>query len=163
ICTLRRFPTNTPLQALVTLNDPAYQEMAQALGRRIVREGGPTAESRVRYALRLALARPPSPEQIPPLLDLYGQEVARYRSDAAEAQGRRGGPEPLAPRRPMLPAKAKNIIYLHMSGAPPTLDMFDYKPELVKLNMKPCPDALMKGERFAFIKGVPKMLGTPYK
>jgi hypothetical protein len=63
----------------------------------------------------------------------------------------------------MLPGKAKNIIYLHMSGAPPTLDMFDYKPELVKLNMQPCPDALMKGERFAFIKGVPKMLGTPYK
>ncbi len=50
-----------------------------------------------------------------------------------------------------------------MSGAPPTLDMFDYKPELVKLNMQPCPDSLMKGERFAFIKGVPKMLGTPYK
>src|SRR5579872_6749550 len=70
---------------------------------------------------------------------------------------------PLAPRPPMLPARAKNIIYLDMSGAPPTLDMFDYKPELVKLNMQPCPDSLMKGERFAFIKGVPKMLGTPYK
>ena len=76
-----------------------------------------------------------------------------------------GGPaiNPLAARKPMLPCSAKNIIYLHMSGAPPTLDMFDYKPELVKLNMQPCPDALMKGERFAFIKGVPKMLGTPYK
>lgn len=59
--------------------------------------------------------------------------------------------------------KAKSVIYLHMSGAPPTLDLFDYKPELVKLNMQPCPDALMKGERFAFIKGVPKMLGSPYK
>jgi len=81
----------------------------------------------------------------------------------AAAQGRAQPLDPLAPRKPMLPAKGKNVIYLHMSGAPPTLDMFDYKPELVKLNMQPCPDALMKGERFAFIKGVPKMLGTPYK
>ncbi len=72
-------------------------------------------------------------------------------------------PNPLAPRKPMLPGKAKSVIYLHMSGAPPTLDLFDYKPELVKLNMQPCPDSLIKGERFAFIKGVPKMLGTPYK
>ena len=48
-----------------------------------------------------------------------------------------------------------------MSGAPPTLDMFDYKPKLNELNMQPCPESLMKGERFAFIKGVPKMLGSP--
>jgi hypothetical protein len=67
------------------------------------------------------------------------------------------------PKGPMLPARAKSVIYLDMSGAPPTLDLFDYKPELVKLNMQPCPDSLMKGERFAFIKGVPKMLGTPFK
>jgi hypothetical protein len=64
---------------------------------------------------------------------------------------------------PMVPARAKSVIYLDMSGAPPTLDLYDYKPELVKLNMQPCPDSLMKGERFAFIKGVPKMLGTPFK
>ena len=57
--------------------------------------------------------------------------------------------------------KAKSVIYLHMSGAPPTLDMFDYKPKLNELNMQPCPESLMKGERFAFIKGVPKMLGSP--
>jgi hypothetical protein len=70
---------------------------------------------------------------------------------------------PLAPRKPPLPAKAKSVIYLHMSGAPPTLDLFDYKPKLVELNMQPCPDSLLKGQRFAFIKGVPKMLGTPHK
>src|ERR1041384_7835765 len=81
----------------------------------------------------------------------------------ADAQTRGPPPTPPAPRPPMVPGRAKNIIYLHMSGAPPSLDMFDYKPELVKLNMQPCPDVLMKGERFAFIKGVPKMLGTPYK
>jgi len=71
-----------------------------------------------------------------------------------------------APRRPHAPeraAKAKSIIYLHMSGAPPSLDLFDYKPKLVELNMQPCPESLLKGERFAFIKGVPRMLGTPHR
>ena len=50
-----------------------------------------------------------------------------------------------------------------MSGAPPQQDLFDYKPELVKHNMQPCPDELLKNQRFAFIKGHPKLLGTPYK
>src|SRR5438105_3499270 len=59
--------------------------------------------------------------------------------------------------------RAKSIIYLHMSGAPPSLDLFDWKPKLVEMNMQPCPDELIKGQRFAFIKGVPKMLGTPHK
>jgi hypothetical protein len=70
---------------------------------------------------------------------------------------------PLAPKAPPLPAKAKSIIYLHMSGAPPTLDLFDWKPKLVELHLKPCPKELLEGKRFAFIKGVPKMLGSPYK
>lgn len=70
---------------------------------------------------------------------------------------------PLAPRSSHHRPRAKSVIYLDMSGAPPTLDLFDYKPELVKYNMQPCPDSLLKGQRFAFIKGVPKMLGTPYK
>ncbi len=50
-----------------------------------------------------------------------------------------------------------------MSGAPPSLDMFDWKPKLAELNLKPCPEELLKGQRFAFIKGVPRMLGSPYK
>jgi len=69
----------------------------------------------------------------------------------------------LAPHQPPLPAKARSVIYLHMSGAPPTLDLFDYKPKLNELNMQPCPESLFKGKKFAFIKGVPKMLGSPYK
>ncbi len=70
---------------------------------------------------------------------------------------------PLASKKPTFPAKAKSIIYLHMSGAPPSLDLFDYKPMLVKHNMEPCSDELLKGVRFAFIKGIPKMLGTPFQ
>jgi hypothetical protein len=71
--------------------------------------------------------------------------------------------EPLAPRPGHFPGKAKNVIFLHLSGAPPHLDMFDYKPELVKRNDEPCPDELLKGKRFAFTSGVPKLLGTPQK
>jgi hypothetical protein len=70
---------------------------------------------------------------------------------------------PMIPRVPHFPAKAKRVIYLHMSGAPPQQDLFDYKPTLVKHNMQLCPDQLLKNQRFAFIKGHPKLLGTPYK
>jgi hypothetical protein len=85
ICTMRRVPTNTPLQALVTLNDPAYVEMAQALGRRIAREGGVTTAQRARYALRFALVRPPQEEQVAALVALYERELTRYRGDPAAA------------------------------------------------------------------------------
>jgi hypothetical protein len=68
---------------------------------------------------------------------------------------------PLAPRKPHFPPKVKRVIYLHMSGGPPHLDLFDYKPELVKWNDKPCPDEFVKGRQFAFTSGTPKLMGTP--
>ena len=71
--------------------------------------------------------------------------------------------DPLAPKKPHFAAKAKSIIYLHMAGAPSTLDLFDYKPKLQELNGQPCPDSYIKGQQFAFIKGKPKLLGTPHK
>lgn len=70
---------------------------------------------------------------------------------------------PLEVKQSPLKAKARAVIYLHMSGAPPTLDLFDYKPKLNELNMQDCPESLIKGKRFAFIKGVPKMLGHPHQ
>lgn len=70
---------------------------------------------------------------------------------------------PLAPKPAPLPCKAKRMIYLHMTGSPPHLDLFDYKPELVKRDGQPCPDEYLKGRRFAFTSGVPKLLGTPRK
>jgi hypothetical protein len=69
----------------------------------------------------------------------------------------------LAPKAPHFAAKAKRVIYLHMAGSPSQLDLFDYKPKLIELNNQPCPESLFKKERFAFIKGVPKMLGTPHQ
>lgn len=68
---------------------------------------------------------------------------------------------PLAPKPPQFAAKAKRVIYLHMTGSPPHLDLFDYKPELVKHNGEDCPDEFLKGKRFAFTSGTPKLLGTP--
>ncbi|MEP7367416.1 MAG: DUF1501 domain-containing protein [Acidobacteriota bacterium] len=70
---------------------------------------------------------------------------------------------PLAIKKPHHQAKAKSVIYLHMAGAPSQLELFDWKPELVKYDGQDCPQHLLEGKRFAFIKGVPKMLGSAYK
>lgn len=68
---------------------------------------------------------------------------------------------PLAPKSPHFQAKAKQVIYIHCTGSPPHLDLFDYKPKLVQLSGQDCPDSFLKGKRFAFTAGVPKLLGTP--
>lgn len=70
---------------------------------------------------------------------------------------------PLRAKAPQFAPRAKHVIYLHMSGAPPQQELFDYKPKLVELHMKPCPDELLKGQRFAFIKGHPNLLGSSHK
>jgi hypothetical protein len=67
---------------------------------------------------------------------------------------------PLAPKRPHFAPKAKRVIYIHLTGSPPNLDLFDYKPELVKRDGQPCPEQFLKGKRFAFTTGTPKLLGT---
>ncbi|MEM7659268.1 MAG: DUF1501 domain-containing protein [Bacteroidota bacterium] len=64
----------------------------------------------------------------------------------------------LAKAAPFAP-KAKRIIFLHMAGAPSQLELFDFKPELHQLDGQDCPDSFLEGKRFAFIQGVPKMLG----
>ena len=80
-----------------------------------------------------------------------------------EGRSAESNANPLAPKPPHFPAKAKAVIYLHMAGSPSQLELFDHKPELTKYDGKPCPDEFLKGKRFAFIKGVPVMMGTPYK
>lgn len=70
------------------------------------------------------------------------------------------GLDPLLPKPPHFPARAKSVIYLHMAGAPSQLELFEYKPELAKLHNQLCPPSLLEGKRFAFIRGVPKMLGS---
>jgi len=58
--------------------------------------------------------------------------------------------------------KAKNIIYLFMEGGPSQLDLFDYKPKLTQYDRQTIPEEFIKGERFAFIKGIPQLLGSPF-
>ena len=95
-CTIRRITTNTPLQALVTLNDTVYVEAAQALARRMIRETD-TSDSKARIArgLKLALVREPKPEEIEALAELYADRLAAYRSDTAAATAM--ATEPLGP------------------------------------------------------------------
>ncbi len=88
--------------------------------------------------------------------------LARDRRLFAES-GALPGIGPLSPRPPHFRPRAKSVIYLHMSGAPPSLDLFDWKPKLAELHLQPCPESLLEGKRFAFIKGIPKLLGSPYR
>jgi len=94
-CTVRRIRTNTPLQAFVTLNDPVYVECAQALARRIVKEGGTTTEQRARFGLQLCLCRPPRTEQVQQVIELFRTEREHYRKDTKAALAL--ATEPLGP------------------------------------------------------------------
>jgi hypothetical protein len=69
---------------------------------------------------------------------------------------------PMAPKAPHFASKAKRVIFLFMAGAPSQLDLFDYKPALNQYDGQPVPQDVIKGERFAFIKGTPKLLGSPH-
>ncbi|GAB3327185.1 DUF1501 domain-containing protein [Larkinella ripae] len=71
--------------------------------------------------------------------------------------------EPMMPRPSQFSPKAKRVIYIHMAGSPSQLELFDYKPELQKYHGKDCPQELLEGKKFAFIRGVPKMLGPQGK
>jgi hypothetical protein len=85
VCTLRRSRTNTPLQALVTLNDPVYVEAAQALARRI-NEGGSNVCEKVVRGFQICLARPPSAAERERLVQLYETAYARFAIDQAHAR-----------------------------------------------------------------------------
>jgi hypothetical protein len=69
---------------------------------------------------------------------------------------------PLAALPPQFAPRAKRVIYLHMAGAPSQLELFEHKPELTKLDGQDCPMSFLTGKRFAFINGVPKLLGSQY-
>jgi hypothetical protein len=69
----------------------------------------------------------------------------------------------LAPKKPHFPGKAKAVIHLFMAGAPSQLELFDYKPELAKLEGKPLPPEVIKGQRYAFIRPDAGVLGPRFK
>lgn len=85
VCSLTRPRTNTPLQALVTLNDPVYVEAAQALARRMISEGGTSPADRIGRGFRLALIRPPHAEEVSRLVALQQRvegEMSKNLKDA---------------------------------------------------------------------------------
>lgn len=93
-CLARRAPTNTPLQALVCLNDPVFFECAQALARRAAREAGPQPRSRVERAFRLLASRPPRAAEMAALLELYQAQEVELAADPAAARAILGADPP---------------------------------------------------------------------
>lgn len=85
VCIVRRGRTNTPLQALVTLNDPVYIEAAQALARLTVTAGGKTPADKIRYMFRRCLTRPPLDAEIERLASLFEETKATCAKDPAKA------------------------------------------------------------------------------
>ncbi|MDA7891836.1 DUF1501 domain-containing protein [Akkermansiaceae bacterium] len=87
--------------------------------------------------------------------------VALSEMLATDAMGLEAPDNPLLPKLPHFAPKAKRVIYLHLTGSPPHLDMWDHKPELVKRDGQECPDEYIKGKKFAFTSGTPKLMGSP--
>jgi hypothetical protein len=117
-------------------------ELLQTLTRRHFLSAGPVSLGAIGLASLLArdgLATPAGPAPTPAVVN------------------------PLAPRPPHFAPRAKQVIYLHMTGSPPNLDLWDYKPALVERDGQDCPSSLLEGKRFAFTTGIPKLLGTPRK
>jgi len=83
VCTIRRPRTNTPLQALVTLNDPVFVEAAQALARRIVCESGPDSAEQATRGFRLVLTRAPQPNEVKRLVKLYEETRSHFLNDSS--------------------------------------------------------------------------------
>lgn len=81
---------------------------------------------------------------------------------ASSAIAKRDPGKPFAAGSPPGKARAKRVIYLHMAGSPSQLELFDYKPELARQDGKDCPQSFLAGRQFAFIQGVPKMLGPQF-
>ena len=220
-CTVRRIRTNTPLQALTTLNDPAFFEASEALAKRVAAEGGSGEQGRIVYAFRLCTGRKPKAAEVDRLASGLERERAYFAQHQSEAAKLAHGDSNLAawtmlsnallnldeaitrksmndelettdPRR-ISSGKADSwrrlsgalasllndnlfaetqgtascgeseaIIFLFMAGAPSQLDLFDYKPKLNQFDGQPISEDIVKGERFAFIKGTPRLLGTPH-
>jgi hypothetical protein len=85
-CVTRRERTNTPLQALLTMNDIQYFEAARHLGYRMLREGGSADADRLRYGFRLVAARPPTAEESKVLADTLESHIKRYAADEDAAK-----------------------------------------------------------------------------
>jgi hypothetical protein len=91
-CTVRRIRTTTPLQALTTLNDPAFFDAARGLAGRMKSEGGATIPDRLTFGFRACVARRPKSDELTRLSALYTQELTRYQGNPKAALSIAGGP-----------------------------------------------------------------------
>lgn len=94
VCTARRPRTNTPLQALVLLNDPVYLECAQGLAKRMIRAGKGQLEAGIRYGFRACTARLPNETELQRLVQLYHQMESRYRQNPEATRKLTGSEDP---------------------------------------------------------------------
>jgi hypothetical protein len=102
VCSMRRLRTNTPIQALVTLNDPVFVEAAQALARRIMTDGGQTFSSRAAFGFNLVLARPPADAESNRLVALF--QAARSSLAAEPTRAALLATKPAGPLPPEIDA-----------------------------------------------------------
>src|SRR5258708_4017595 len=99
-----------------------------------------------------------------------GTSMAKYasaannaaHSEASALDFTREASTPLSELPPQFAAKVRRVIYLHMAGAPSQLELFEHKPDLKRLDGQDCPASFLVGKRFAFISGVPRLLGSQY-
>ena len=85
VCTVRRDRTNTPLQALVTMNDPVYVEAAQSLARKMI-SSGDTSLEQLKSGFEICLSRPPTKQELDRLVQLFEQVRVRYAEDGELAR-----------------------------------------------------------------------------
>jgi hypothetical protein len=105
---VRRARSNTPLQALTTLNEPLFVESARALAMKTIEEGGATEDKRIAFAMRRVLSRNPSPEEKTELLGLLEKEQKHYSDGAHDPwQLLAADPARLADNKPVLPKKVQ--------------------------------------------------------
>jgi hypothetical protein len=110
VCTVKRNRTNTPLQSLVTLNDPVYVEAAQALARRSI-EHSSTVEDRIEYAFRRCLLRPPREKERQMLVSLYDDAHSRLAADQEAAMKLASAPlGKLPPKMNAVDAAAMTVV-----------------------------------------------------
>jgi hypothetical protein len=81
VCTVRRARTNTPLQALILMNDPTYVEASRKLAERVMKEGGKTTAERLTFAFRTVLTRTPSEAELRLLRKMFEEQLGVYQKD----------------------------------------------------------------------------------
>jgi len=110
VCTLKRTRTNTPLQALVTLNDPVYVEAAQSLGRLMLKQDGALSDQ-ISFGFHRCLLRAPSPSELQALVDLFRETREELSADSESAAKLATDPlGPLPPELNSLDAAAMTIV-----------------------------------------------------